>query len=136
MIDKLESLIYKTGKKTVGFCGASFKPNTDDIRNSPMTAVIRKLTSEKLKYQEDFEVYIADNEFTLSNLNSEFGKITTMFSDPEYLISKCELIVLGPYKVSENFIIKAVEKGRILIDLKWHILEEKIKNYENYLYIV
>ena len=58
MINRLESLIYDQDFKNIGFCGISFKSNTDDIRNSPIIAIIKKLTAKKRTYQNEFKISI------------------------------------------------------------------------------
>ena len=43
MIAKIEKLVGELAGKTLGVLGLSFKPNTDDVRDSPAIWIIREL---------------------------------------------------------------------------------------------
>ena len=46
MIEKISEQIGALADKTVGMLGLSYKPNTDDVRDSPALAIIRRLQQE------------------------------------------------------------------------------------------
>ena len=46
MIEKISEEIGPLADKTVGVLGLSYKPNTDDVRDSPALAIIRRLQEE------------------------------------------------------------------------------------------
>ena len=49
MIRHALDLIVETGRKRVGLLGFSFKAGTDDLRESPMVALIEKLLGIKME---------------------------------------------------------------------------------------
>ncbi|WP_350335328.1 nucleotide sugar dehydrogenase [Coralliovum pocilloporae] len=51
-------LIVKTQRKRIGICGLTFKPDTDDLRESPSTALAKQLLDA------GYEAYVADPLYT------------------------------------------------------------------------
>ncbi len=49
VVKKIEDLLWNLSKKTIGVLGLSFKPNTDDIRQSPSLEIISTLQKEGSK---------------------------------------------------------------------------------------
>ncbi|MDT8857113.1 nucleotide sugar dehydrogenase [Paracoccaceae bacterium Fryx2] len=52
-IDRAARMVTKTGKKTVGLVGISFKPGTDDLRESPLAELASRLIADG----HDVQVY-------------------------------------------------------------------------------
>jgi GDP-mannose 6-dehydrogenase len=61
-IDMGYSLIQKTGKKRVGILGLSFKPGSDDLRESPIVNLIEKLIGK------GYHILIYDREVSLAKI--------------------------------------------------------------------
>lgn len=61
-IDVACKLIAKTDKKRVGVLGLSFKPGTDDLRDSPVVELIERLIGK------GYQVTVYDEEVFLANL--------------------------------------------------------------------
>jgi len=51
MVDKIESAVGELAGKTVGVLGLSYKPNTDDVRDSPAIDIIRRLQDRGARVQ-------------------------------------------------------------------------------------
>jgi GDP-mannose 6-dehydrogenase len=62
-IDQAFRLIKKTGKKRVALLGLSFKPGTDDLRESPMAELAEMLIGK------GYEVSIYDREVSLARIH-------------------------------------------------------------------
>lgn len=61
-LDQLISLIVSKGKRRIGVFGLAFKPETDDLRGSPMVAVAETLLGR------GYELHIYDPQLNLSRL--------------------------------------------------------------------
>ena len=64
-IDRAFSMIERTGKRKIGILGLSFKPGTDDLRESPSVALIERLI------QKGYRVSIYDADVTLSEVRGK-----------------------------------------------------------------
>ena len=51
MVDKIEAAVGELSGKTIGVLGLSYKPNTDDVRDSPAIDVIRRLQDRGARVQ-------------------------------------------------------------------------------------
>ena len=132
MINRLESLIYAQDLKNIGFCGISFKPNTDDIRNSPLVSVIKNLMNENRSYQKRYNISIYDQQNTLNNFSKDIGLDVNKITDENKISDAGDIIILGPHVISEGTIFTMLKNNKIIIDLKWHKLSEEIKSHTNY----
>jgi GDP-mannose 6-dehydrogenase len=115
-IQKLLSL----GKKRVGFLGMAFKPNTDDLRESPLVEVIETLLGK------GYAIRIYDQNVSLSRLvgaNKRFIEehiphLSSLLVDKvEDLVAGSDVIVVG-YQSPE--FARAIENARpsqVVIDL-------------------
>jgi len=132
LMNRLELFIYSQKSKNIGFCGVSFKPKTDDIRNSPIVAVIKNLISPKRSYQEKFNITILDNQKAAKNFSEETGLETGIVNNVNEIMEVSDLIILGPYKISNDLVLQMLNQNKIIIDLKWHKLSEDISSHDNY----
>lgn len=112
-------LIWKTKKKKIGILGLSFKPGTDDLRESPIVRVVEILIGKGLN------VKIYDKNVSVAKLfgaNKQYimEKIpcisSLLLSSVERVIEESEVIVVG-YK-DEDFgrALQTVGKNKIIID--------------------
>ena len=119
-IDLAFDLIKKAGRKKVGVLGLSFKPGTDDLRESPLVDLVERLIGK------GYSVKIYDKEVSVARI---FGANKTYIEDAiphiaslmhesvEAVISDAELILVG--KKSPEFvdIVGTLGKEKVVIDL-------------------
>jgi GDP-mannose 6-dehydrogenase len=91
-------LVLQTGKKKVGVLGLSFKPDTDDLRESPMIELVKALIGEGC------QVKIFDEKVKLSSIvgaNREFVEKeiphigALLHATLEDVVKDSEVIVVG-----------------------------------------
>ncbi len=61
-IDRAANMIFAQGKKRLGFFGISFKPGTDDLRESPLVRLIEMCLGK------GYEIRIYDRSVSLARL--------------------------------------------------------------------
>ena len=119
-IDRVVDMVLRTRKKRVGVLGLSFKPGTDDLRESPMVTLIETLLGKGLK------LTIFDREVDLAKLfgankqyiEQEIPHISSlMCSSLEEVLAHSEVVVIT--KKSEAFQVPSLRatKHHIIIDL-------------------
>jgi GDP-mannose 6-dehydrogenase len=119
-IDRAAEAILALGKRSVGILGLSFKAGTDDLRESPMVHLVKKLIAEGCKVQ------IWDNNVSLGQLigsNRQFiheyiPHIGTLLRDDmSEVVRHADVVVLGASTVSAETLMPALKEGQCLIDL-------------------
>jgi len=130
-IERAVEMVLRTGRKKVGVLGLSFKPNTDDLRESPMVTLVERLIGKGLKlaiYDREVELarlFGANREF----IENEIPHISSLMrSELQEVIETAEVIVIG--KRVEEFRAIAGASGRCVIDLVRLI--EREEGRENY----
>jgi len=95
---QLVDMIKENGTKKVGILGFSFKPGTDDLRNSPIVEVAEILLGK------GYDVAVYDKNVRLSNLigrnrqyiNEKIPHLEKIITDNlDEVINRCELIVVA-----------------------------------------
>ncbi len=119
-IEHSVKLVEKTGKKKVGFLGLSFKPDTDDLRESPAVILAETLLGK------GYNIKIYDDKVELSRLlgaNKAFleGELPHIASllcpSMEELISQSEVIVITNGSKAFRQAPELMNKQQVLIDL-------------------
>jgi nucleotide sugar dehydrogenase len=91
----LKEIIEKNAKRIL-FCGVTFKPGTDDLRESPIMDIIHSLRSLP-SYKQAPQILIWDHPKVLANL-TELSHFDGDFNELE----PSDLVVFGPYAVSDE----------------------------------
>lgn len=119
-IDRAVDMVLRTGKKEVAVLGLSFKPGTDDLRESPMVTLIETLIGKGLKlsiYDKEVElarIFGANKEY----IEREIPHISSLMKkDLSDAIGQAQVIVVT--KKSDEFkdVAKYATNGRVIIDL-------------------
>jgi GDP-mannose 6-dehydrogenase len=119
-IDKIVNKLLTYKGKRIGFLGLSFKGGTDDLRESPLVAVVETIIGKGCA------VIIYDKYVSISNLfgaNKDYIKkeiphiASLMVTDPEELINNSDVIVIGNKIDEYRALVKNVKQGKSIIDL-------------------
>lgn len=127
------NLVKKTGKKKVGILGISFKPGTDDLRQSPMVSLIEYLIGK------GYEVKIYDKEVSLGKIfgaNKDYIEnaiphISLLLTeDIIEVIHSSEVIIVGNKTGKFLEAVTKIDSTKTIVDLVR--ISENMKNNKNY----
>jgi GDP-mannose 6-dehydrogenase len=119
---KAVDMVLETGKRKIGIIGLSFKPNTDDLRESPAIELAERLIGKGL------ELFIYDHEVSLSKIygsNREYleGVLphigSLMQNSLENTIRSVDAVIvtkrLSDYE--RNTLLNTIRDDQVVIDL-------------------
>jgi GDP-mannose 6-dehydrogenase len=113
-------LIAGTGKRRIGLVGLSFKPDTDDLRYSPLLEIAERLIGR------GYEVAIFDSNIRLSRLTgvnkahvtSRLPHITCLLRETmNDLIDFAEVLVVGNRQEFQKFSLPLIGHDKVIVDL-------------------
>ncbi len=119
-VDEAYKLIKKTGKKKIAMLGLSFKPGTDDLRESPIAELIEILIGK------GHQVAIYDKEVSLARLHGANRAYIEhviphisclMKSTIEDAIEGSEVVVVAKRSLEFEQTIRNMNNGHAVIDL-------------------
>ncbi|MEZ0169727.1 nucleotide sugar dehydrogenase [Microvirga sp. TS319] len=113
------SMVAATGKRRIGLIGLSFKPETDDLRESPLVELAERL------FGRGYDIRIYDPNIQVSKLTganlhfvrSHLPHLTSLLTaNIDEVIEHAEVFVLGNRAEAQR-LMRLVDDGRPLIDL-------------------
>lgn len=133
-IERAADMILSLGKRKIGVLGLSFKPGTDDLRESPLVLLVKKLIAE------GHDVRIWDDNVSLGQMigsNRQFideyiphiGSL--LCSEIADILSHAEVVVLGTSAVPREAVFADLRDEQYLVDvnsLSEPVLKEEIKS--------
>jgi GDP-mannose 6-dehydrogenase len=114
------NLIRKSGKKKVGFLGLSFKPGTDDLRESPMVELIEKLIGK------GYSICLYDKQVSMAKIFGSNKKYiesviphisTLMKKSAAEAIENSEIVVFGKKSKEYQDVLSKINGDKYIIDL-------------------
>jgi UDP-N-acetyl-D-mannosaminuronic acid dehydrogenase len=111
VVRDIEALIDETGKKKVACLGLSFKPNIDDMRESPAVEVVKHLAE-----RPDLRLFAA--EPNVRQLPDELENKGIVFTDALSAIDEADIVVLLVDHRQFNFIDPEALKHKALVDTR------------------
>mgnify|MGYP001260840072 FL=1 len=134
-IESAFRIISKTNHKKIGILGLSFKPGTDDLRESPMVELIEKLIGK------GYSVKIYDQEVAVAKIFGSNKKyietaiphISSLISNSiDLVIKESDIVIIGKKEKSYREPVKTASKSVHIIDLVrlFNKNEEPKENYE------
>jgi GDP-mannose 6-dehydrogenase len=119
-IERAIDTVLQTGYKNVGVLGLSFKPGTDDLRESPMVTLIETLIGKGLKltiYDRDVELarlFGANKQY----IEREIPHISSLMnSDLGSVIENSEVVIIGKKEDEFRVLADKMNNGRVIVDL-------------------
>ena len=97
-IDRALTLITDEGRRRVGMLGLSFKPGTDDLRESPLVEIAERLIGKGYELRI-YDPYVKPSVVTGANRAYMEAKLphmaALMVDDPDTLVAWADTIVVG-----------------------------------------
>lgn len=119
-VERAFRMIEASGKRAVGVLGMSFKPGTDDLRESPMVELIERLIGK------GFDVRVFDRNVSLAGLHGanrtyierEIPHIATLMSESlDDLLDVSEVLVVGHKDPEFDRAVAGAGSGKAIVDL-------------------
>jgi GDP-mannose 6-dehydrogenase len=120
-IQRAEEMIAASGAKSVGFVGISFKPGTDDMRESPLAELAARLIKGGINVgiydPYVYEAY-ASNNSTAGRGNDVIPDLKDrMVEDLDHLINDAGAILVGNYYKDTVGTLEKAARTRPVVDL-------------------
>ncbi len=119
-LDAALDIILSTGKMRVGLLGLSFKPGTDDLRESPLVHLAKRLHSKGLEvktYDENVSVdrlLGANKAYAERQLPNLDGMLCKSIDE---LVRGSEVIVLGHKILAFKEVLRRITEEQTVVDL-------------------
>jgi GDP-mannose 6-dehydrogenase len=119
-IDRAYEMVRATGKRRVGLLGLSFKPGTDDLRESPLVALVERLIGR------GYDVRVYDRNVALANLHGtnkafiehEIPHIVSIMQDSiDEVLAHGDVIVIGTSADEHSHALQRVRIDQQVVDL-------------------
>jgi GDP-mannose 6-dehydrogenase len=120
-IARAEAMIDESGAKSVGFVGISFKPGTDDLRESPLVALAARLIGKGVKV-EIYDPFVKE-AFDAGTPGAGRGNEgipdleTRLIGDIDDLIESAGTVLVGNYYAETAEKLKNATPKRKVVDL-------------------
>jgi GDP-mannose 6-dehydrogenase len=118
-IDRAVDYVLRTNKKKIAFLGLSFKPGTDDLRESPQVQMIKRLLGEGCQVRVwDRDVLLGQlagsNRQYIEEVIPHIGSLLS--ADLEEVVRSGEVVVIAT-KVDKEQLAPCLGRDQIVIDL-------------------
>jgi GDP-mannose 6-dehydrogenase len=119
-LDRAVHAVLEARSKRIGVVGLSFKPGTDDLRESPSVQLIKRLLAEGCHVQV-WDQDVSIGRLVGSNrrfIEEEIPHIGALLStDLEQVINSAEVVVVGAKTPEVSALLAVPKPGRSVIDL-------------------
>ncbi|MEN3334110.1 MAG: GDP-mannose 6-dehydrogenase [Blastocatellia bacterium] len=133
-VERAVDMVLATGRKQIAVLGLSFKSGTDDLRESPMVALIETLLGKGMRltiYDRDVELarlFGANKEY----IDSGIPHISQLLrANLDEVIEQAEVIIIGKKEDEFRRLADKLNNGRVIIDLVRLLeVEDARKSYQ------
>jgi GDP-mannose 6-dehydrogenase len=112
--------VLATGKRKIGLLGLSFKPGTDDLRESPSVQVIKTLLGEGCQVRVwdanvSLGMLVGSNRQFVNEVIPHIGSL--LCPDIDDVLQFAEAVLIGSNSIDGQQIARSLSPGQILINL-------------------
>jgi GDP-mannose 6-dehydrogenase len=134
-IDRAVEAVLRTNKKKVGFLGLSFKSGTDDLRESPLVHLVKRLLGEGCQcriWDEDVVLgrVLGSNRQFIEETIPHIGSLLS--SDLKEVVRHSEVLVVGTKSVSNDKLAAYLHTDTVVIDLVHLDKNRRLNGQNNY----
>jgi GDP-mannose 6-dehydrogenase len=134
-IERAVESVLRTGKKKVGVLGLSFKSGTDDLRESPLVHLVKRLLGEgcNIKIWDQNVALgrlIGSNRQFITDVIPHVGSL--MHESAREVILSSEIVLLGTKAIDKDILAATLRPDQILIDLVHLDKKGRLSNHELY----
>lgn len=119
-LERAVDLILETGRKKIGVLGLAFKPDTDDLRESPACTLVRKLIGAGMEVGV-YDPWVQPTKLVGANrdfVRREFPRLAELlWASWSDLLAWSEVVVLAGGHPEFAGILRGLKKRHILVDL-------------------
>jgi GDP-mannose 6-dehydrogenase len=119
-IERAVEAVLRTGKRRVGILGLSFKAGTDDLRESPLVQLIKRLLGEGCKI-EVWDPYVSLGKLVGSNrqfIEEVIPHIGSLLGATlREVVESAEVVLIGTREVESEALAACLRAEQIVIDL-------------------
>jgi GDP-mannose 6-dehydrogenase len=119
-LERAVNMILGTGKRNIGMLGLSFKPATDDLRESPHVLIVKRLLGEGrqiLIWDENVSLgqLIGSNRQYIDEVIPHIGSL--MCSSLEQVLRSADLVIVGTRALDRETLRRSLRPDQAVIDL-------------------
>lgn len=132
-IRRMLAVVEASRAKKVGVLGLSFKPDTDDLRGSPVLQIINRLVNEPSYKTRRVCAY--DRPEALAKAHEIYGDRISYAASQSELVDSSEMLILGAYPPNDEVLRGISAFKGMIIDMKFHEAPASIVKHSNYVTI-
>ncbi|MBC8088326.1 MAG: UDP-glucose/GDP-mannose dehydrogenase family protein [Phycisphaerae bacterium] len=119
-VERAYRLIVDSGRRKVGVLGLAFKPGTDDLRESPLVALVERLIGRGFEVRV-YDRYVREAKITGANrtfIEKEIPHIWTLMAESaDEVVDSCDVLVLGT-DIARSVVLSDVRiRDKAIVDL-------------------
>lgn len=119
-LQRAGDMILRLGKRNVGLFGLSFKPGTDDLRESPHVQLVKRLLGEGCSVQiwdpnVSLGRLIGSNRAFIEEYIPHIGEL--LVDDPQAVIDAADVVVLATPALDKELVSSALSDEQVVVDL-------------------
>lgn len=119
-IERAVEAILRQGKRKVGVLGLSFKSGTDDLRESPLIQLVKRLLGEGCEVQiwdqnVSLGKLVGSNRRYIEEVIPHIGSL--LVQDLKCVVASCEVIVVGTREADSKTLVPYLRDDHTVIDL-------------------
>jgi GDP-mannose 6-dehydrogenase len=134
-IERAVETVLNAKKRNVGVLGLSFKQGTDDLRESPLVHLVKRLLGEGcncLIYDEDVVLgrVLGSNRQFIDETIPHIGSLLN--SNLAEVIETADVLIIGTGSVPREKIQAYLKSGTLVLDLVHLEADRRLKNHQPY----